>query len=112
MMILKAFQNRKLLLVILLTIPVLMTIGGMRVPDLANLNELRPHIHYCVFSEVKEKAVEKRKKDNCHDPELYLQPVLPNLPLTARYIPVQFLKPHDKAAALFIPSRAPPLFHA
>lgn len=112
MRIRKAFLNRKLLLAVLLTIPILMTIGGMRVPNTANLNELRPHVHHCALSEVKQKIVEKRNNEDCHDPELYLQTVLQNPLLTTRYSSVQFLRPHDKAAAFFIPARAPPLFHA
>lgn len=112
MRIRKAFLNRKLLLAVLLTIPILMTIGGMRTPNTANLNELRPHIRYCALSEVKQKTVEKRNYEDCHNPEIYLQTVLQNPLLTIRYIPVQFLRPHDKAATLFFPSRAPPVFHA
>lgn len=105
------FLRKKMKLSVILVIPILMILGGMRVPNAGNMYELRPHIHHCNLSETKHKAVDKKIKisECCHDLEVCSHIVLRNTCLSINYDSDQFTKPYDIAVACIIPPRAPPL---
>jgi len=101
------FPGRKLLLLILFTLPFLMVIGGMRTPNLANLNELRPHVHHCTLFETRHKAAETEESGCPHTFQNGWCPVV-QTPPALRFADSPFTKLFDTAFTKIFPSRASP----
>ncbi len=104
------FLNRKLFLPILLTIPLLMTIGGMHTPNLAKLLELRQHVHHCALFQTKHKNAGTHKLYNhqgSHDLEFFRPTVVPTPAVISAFFVVPFVSFRSLPPA-FVSTRAPP----
>ena len=104
------FLNRKLFLPILLTIPLLMTIGGMRTPNLAKLLELRQHVHHCALFQAKHKIAGNHKLCNLqdsHDLE-FCRPTVVLTPVVIYANFVVFAISFGSLPPAFASTRAPP----
>ena len=103
--------SKKLVLSILVTIPILMVVGGMRTPNFANLNELRPHIHHCALFETSHKVSENQKKKFLHELKYNWCSDF-QTPRTLRLVTLQVTLLFKTAAITTFPPRAPPFTQA